>query len=59
MIGQMLDVMFLVVRQVVWLKRHAVVAHAVGAVFAKRGVASTRYFPIFGAPELINGFLFY
>lgn len=56
MVGQVLDTVLRVIGRVVWFKRHAVITHSVGAMFAKPGMI-TRDLSVFGAPVFVDGIL--
>lgn len=49
----MFNGMFLVIRRIVGFKRHAVVAHAFGSVFAEYGVSGAGDFSILRSPVFI------
>jgi hypothetical protein len=46
-IGEVLDVMILVVLPVIGLQRHAIVAHGIGSMLAKVSISTSGIFPSF------------
>lgn len=56
-VGQVLDAVLGMIGGVVWLQRHAVVAHSVGAMFAQSSMPA-RNLSILGAPVLVDWVLF-
>jgi len=57
-IREVFYIMILVVFPVIWLQRHAVITHGIGAMLAEVGISTSRDLSIFCPPILINGLFF-
>ena len=58
MIGEVFYTMILVVFPVIWLQRHAIIAHSIGPVLAEFSISTSRHLPVLCSPVFVHGIFF-
>ncbi len=58
MIGKVFYIMVLMIFPVVWLQRHAIIAHGISPVLAEIRISTSGNFPVLRPPVLIYGIFF-